>query len=43
MVTEGFTDISALNRSLHYIQLGNLGKDMRLEFRLGVLVAASKP
>ena len=43
MVTEGFTDISALNRSLHYIQLGNLGKDMRLEFRLGALVAASKP
>lgn len=42
MVTEGFIDISALKRNLHYILLGNLGKDMGLEFRSGVLVATSK-
>lgn len=43
MVPVGFMDISALKRSLHYILLGNLGKDVGLEFRLGVVLVASKP
>lgn len=37
-----YTDSLALSKCLHYILLGNLGKDTGQEFRLGMVVAASK-